>query len=204
MLRPFAGTTLVDIVLGKLARCAAPSFFAGYEPEFEQKARAHSVTFVARDQRSVTIDGPIVDILSFLRPLEYDYFLFVNGCLPLLTLDTINAFLRDCVAHGCQPSFSVGIVKNHLMTMDRRPLNFDITNKTIDTKTVTPVYEFGHALYFFSKEYFFAQGTLWDWHDVRLLPIENRLELVDVDTEDDFTIAECLWKGLHPPGGEQR
>ena len=197
MLRPFAGTTLTDIMLDKLARIHHPAFFAGYEPEFQRRCVQHGVRFVQRDERSATIDGPIVDILSFLRPLPFTHFLIVNASLPFLTVETIEAFLEDCLGHDRQPAFGVSRKTNHLMTLDRTPLNFDIAGRTINTKTVLPVLEFAHALYFFSKEYFFREETYWDWNTVRLPELSDKLQLTDIDTEQEFSIAEALWRGSH-------
>jgi len=196
MLRPLAGTTLTDILLTKFARCRQPTFFAGYEPEFRSLCNNHGVRFVQRDERSATIDEPIVEILSFLQPLEFTHFLCVNASLPFLELDTITSFLDDCIANNSQPAFGVIQKTNHLMSLDRHPLNFDITAHTINTKTVKPVLEFAHALYFFSKEYLFREGTYWDWNTVRLIELPSKLQTVDVDTEEDFRIAEALWNGL--------
>lgn len=197
MLRPFAGTTLTDIVLGKLSRVRRPSFFAGFEPEFKARCAHHGVRFVQRDERSAAIDEPIVEILSFLRLLEFSHVLYVNASLPFLDVVTIEAFLDDCLAHDREPAFGVIRKSNHLMTLDRRPLNFDIGARTINTKTVQPVLEFAHALYFFSREYFFREATLWDWNTVRLVELTDKLQTVDIDTEEEFRIAEALWKGLH-------
>lgn len=197
MLRPLAGTTLTDILLAKFARCPFATFFAGYESVFRERCEAHGVRFVQRDLHSATIDAPIIEILSFLRPLEFTHFLCVNASLPFLDIDTIAAFLDDCLAHDREPAFGVMRRTNHFMSLDRRPLNFDIGAKTINTKAIEPVLEFAHALYFFSKDYFFREGRYWDWHTVRLIEIPDRLQTVDVDTEEDFRIAEALWKGLH-------
>jgi hypothetical protein len=200
MLRPFAGTTLTDILLTKLAHSQRPAFFGGYEPVFRERCERHGVTFLQRDERSVTIDEPITDILRFLEPLDFSHFLCMSAALPFLRLETAEAFLEDCLAHDAKPGFGVIRRANHMMTLDRRPLNFDITGRTINTKTVQPVLEFGHALYFFSKRDLFEQGSLWDWRDVRFIELPSKLEAVDVDTEEDFTFAEYLWKGLHGSG----
>ena len=199
MLRPFAGTTLTDIILSKFARARAAAFFAGLEPEFEDRCRAHGVAFVKRDERSATIDEPIIDILSFLRSQPFTHFLCVNASLPFLALETIESFLDDCVTHGHAPAFAVTRKINHLMTVDRQPINFDLDAKTINTKAIRPVLEFAHALYFFNKEYFFREGRYWDWHTVRLVELPDKLQTIDIDTEEDVRSAEALWRGLHVP-----
>jgi len=195
MLRPFAETTLADIVLDKLRAFAPRSFFAACEDEFRQKSERHGVPFVARDPRSVAIDEPITDILSFLHDVPYSHLLIVNGCLPFLTTATIARFLDECRRGGLAPAFAVNRRRNHFMSLDQRPLNFPLEMKTINSKTVQPVLEFAHALYFFEKSYFFEHGRYWDWRTVRLLETGGPWEMLDIDTEEDFAFAEAAWKG---------
>jgi hypothetical protein len=195
MLRPFGGTTLMDIALTKLERFGDRAFFAGYEDEFREKCAAHGVPFVPRSLRSASIDDPITDILSFLADVPYTHLLIVNACLPFLKTETMQGFLDDCIGGGLQPAFAVIRRQNHFIAPDRQPLNFPVDMKTINTKTVQPVLEFAHALYFFEKRYFFEHGRYWDWQTVRLLEVGSRCEMVDIDTEEDFAFAEALWKG---------
>jgi CMP-N-acetylneuraminic acid synthetase len=201
MLRPFGGTTLTDIALDKLRTFGDQAFFAGHEPAFRDKCAAHGVRFVMRSPESVTIDEPITEILSFLRDEPSTHFLIVNACLPFLEAGTIRAFLDACVAGNLEPAFAVVRRQNHFISLDRRPLNFPADMKTINSKTVEPVYEFAHALYFFSKDYFFTQGRYWDWSTVRLLEAGSRTELIDIDTEEDFAFAETVWRGSRAAAG---
>lgn len=202
MLRPFGGTTLADVILEKLAALGPSSFFAAHDEEFRQKCAVHGVPFVRRSERSVTIDEPITEILSFLHEVPYTHLLIVNGCLPFLRVETIARFLNECVAGGYAPAFAVTRRQNHFMTLDRRPLNFPAGLRTINTKAVEPVLEFAHALYFFEKDYFFSHGAYWDWNTVRLVEGTSSHELVDIDTESDFTFAEALWRGSQPSSSQ--
>jgi hypothetical protein len=195
MLRPFAGTTLTDILLDKLRHFGSQAFFAAHEGEFQEKCDQHGVAFVPRDPRSVTIDEPITDILSFLRDVPYTHLLIVNGCLPFLQTSTMAAFLDECRQGDLAPAFAVIRRRNHFLSLDRRPLNFPLDMTTINTKTVEPVLEFAHALYFFEKAYFFEHGRYWDWRTVRLIETADPHEMLDIDTEEDFAFAEALWKG---------
>ena len=194
MLRPFGNTTLTDIILKKLKILGEHSFFSGYEEEFAEKCSQHGVRFVERSIHSTLIDGPITEILSFLQDLEYEYFLIVNGCLPFLTVKTISCFLQKCLNKELDSAFAVIRRNNFYFGMDRTPLNFSLSLKTINTKTVDSVYEFAHALYFFNKDYFFYHGTYWDWKTVELLELEGKLQLFDIDTEEDFALTQSIWK----------
>jgi CMP-N-acetylneuraminic acid synthetase len=193
MLRPFSDTTLTDIILSKLSFFNERAFFAGYESEFKEKSERHGVRFVQRDFNSVNIDGPITDVLAFLKKVEFEYFLIINGCLPFLTVQSINSFLVECEENNYDSAFAVILRNNFFISLDREPLNFDLNMKSINTKEVKPVYEFAHALYFFNKDYFFKHGRYWDWNDVKLVELKDRYELMDIDTEDDFEITEQVW-----------
>ncbi len=49
--------------------------------------------------------------------------------------------------------------------------------------------------YFFKKSYFLENGRYWDWNDVRYIEINEGVETFDIDTEEDFKMAEAMWKG---------
>ena len=86
------------------------------------------------------------------------------------------------------------------MRLTREAVNFDAAAKTINTKTVEPLYEFAHALYFFKRDYFLAHGTYWDWRTVRQIELQGGLELFDIHTEEDFRLAEDLWRSQQRTG----
>ena len=33
-----------------------------------------------------------------------------------------------------------------------------------------------------------------DWSEVRFIELASRYELLDIDTEEDFAVAEALWR----------
>jgi molybdopterin-guanine dinucleotide biosynthesis protein A len=192
MLRPFAGTTITDRVLDKLKRLPYDSFFAAHEPAFREKCEAHGVRFVARSLRSATIDEPIVDILDFLRAIESRYLVIVSACLPLLPLEEIKDFIERSLADG-RPAMSARLHRTYfLRARDLAPLSFDGAANTINTKTVEPVYELVHGLYFFEKSFFFEHGRYWNWSQLRLHELKQPHLLIDIDTESDFVAAESL------------
>ena len=194
LLRPFGDTTLTDIILEKLSAFGDQAFFAAHEQEFRAPCDRHQVRFVPRTLHSASIDEPITEILSFLREQPYTHFLIVNACLPFLKTSTIRTFLDECTRTH-EPAFGVIRRKNHFISLNHTPLNFPDDLQTINSKTVEPVLEFAHALYFFEREYFFEHGRYWNWKTVRLVELPDGRELVDIDTEHDFEFAEALWRG---------
>lgn len=197
MLRPFCNTTLTEIMLSKLAQFGAESFFAGYEQEFCVVCEKASVRFVQRDLKSISIDEPIVDILSFLKNVDHEYLLWVNPCLPFLSVQTIRTFLNDCLAHQCRPTFPVVRRATHFLRADGSAVNFDASAKTLNTKKVEPLYEMAHAFYFFNRDFFLEHGRYWHWDDVRTVELPSNDELIDIDEEHEFALAENIWNERH-------
>ncbi len=196
MLRQFNNTTLVDIALNKLNKINCETFFAGYEKEFEKKCHEHGINFVKRDKNSANIDEPIIDILSFLKKIDADYFIIINSCLPFLKISTINEFINYCIESNFKPTFSISKISNFFIDKNKKPLNFEADLKTINTKKVDPVYQFTHALYFFEKKFFFENGRYWNWNDLNYFEIKDIYETIDIDTEIDFINAEILHKNI--------
>jgi len=194
MLRPFGKTTLTDILLNKLKHFGDSAFFAGRDEDFRKRCANHGVRFVERNEHSVSIDEPITDILSFLEAENFSHFLIVNGCLPFLSLKTIQDFHTTCLEDASRPAFGVVARQNFFLDSSLDPINFSEEVTTINTKRAEPVYEFAHALYFFEKTFFFKNRRYWNWSEVRYLQMGSRYELVDIDDEADFAFAETLWK----------
>jgi len=195
MVRQFHNTTLTDIFLSKLEKLKRNTFFAGYEEVFGEKCRAHNVPFVKRTRQSALIDEPASEIYSFVKDQPYEFLLQVNACTPFLRTKTIIDFLESCVSDR-KPCFGVFRNKNYFVHLDGTPINFTNGVSTINTKVVAPVYEFAHVFYFFSKEYFIRHGWYWDWNEVRYVEVPDGLETFDIDTEEEFFIAETLWKEI--------
>ena len=53
--------------------------------------------------------------------------------------------------------------------------------------------EFAHVFYFFQKSTFVKTGWYWDWSKVDYIEIEEGLETFDIDTEEQFQMADALW-----------
>ena len=136
------------------------------------------------------------EIYNFLENEKYKYLLLVNACLPLLSIETIKKFYTKCYEIK-KPAFAVFETDNYYIVNNSSPINFDYQLKTINTKKVEKLREFAHVFYFFEKEYFKKHGWYWDWNDVEYITIPKGIEMVDIDTEHDFEMAEIYWKGLN-------
>jgi CMP-N-acetylneuraminic acid synthetase len=198
MVRPFAETTLTDIFLTKLAKLKRNVLFGGYEDIFREKCQEHGVPFVQRTEKAATVDEPASKIYEFLNDQPYEYLLQVNACIPFLKTESIVKFLEICVKDD-KPKFAVFKKNNYYTSLEGKPYNFSGDLSTINTKNVSPVNEFAHVFYYFKKSHFVETGWYWNWNELEYIEIDEGLETFDIDTEEQFQMAEGMWKSLGYP-----
>jgi CMP-N-acetylneuraminic acid synthetase len=194
LLKKFNNTTLTDIVLKKLKIFGTQSFFAAHEKEFKNKCNKHKIRFVERNYESANIDGPITKILNFLKNEKYEKFIIINACVPFLKIQTIKEFINFCLKQPELPAFSIIKKNNFFLDEKKKPVNFNINIKTINTKKTHVIYEFAHSLYYFDKKFFFKNKRYWNYNNLRYFEIKNKLEQIDIDTNQDFEISKTIYK----------
>ena len=97
MLKPFAGTTLTEILLRKLNYSTIipknQIYFSAFEQELKDVASKNSINIFHRSEQSALSEGtPLSEIYEWHDKLPYKYALKINGCCPLLKVSTINNF----------------------------------------------------------------------------------------------------------------
>ncbi len=195
MTKNFCGTSLTDIFLKKMKKLQKKGvnvFFGGYDKIFKKKCEKYGIPFVQRTKKSSNSEKAS-EIYNFLNNQKFDYLLQVNACMPLLKVETILSFLKECKKIK-KPSFGVYEVNNYFMSNLNRPYNFNSKIKTINTKYVEKAKEFAHCFYFFKKEYFKKNGWYWNWNKVNYITMPKSIETFDIDTKEDFEIAKLLYK----------
>ncbi len=195
MIKNFCNTTLTDIFLLKLKKLQSKGynvFFAGYEKIFEEKCKKYSIPFVQRTKKSAEAENAD-EIYNFLKDQDYDFLLQVNACMPMLKVSTIENFLKRCMKIK-KPSFAVQEVNNYFLSIKNKPYNFDNKITTINTKTVKNVKQFAHCFYFFETGYYKKNDWFWDWKKLKYLTIPKSYEIYDIDTKEDFKIAQLIYK----------
>lgn len=195
MLRPFAGTTLVDLSLDRLSRLEGvdAKYFAANEDELLNKAACHPITVIKRSYESANVDEPINKIHEYLAVVPEDYILWINACNFFLSVDTLVRAVRDFRDNGYRSMTSVVKNRNWFYSLESKPINnLDPTN--VSTKSTPPLYEVVHAFHLFNREYFLEKSAYWrnQWEDPHLFEIPEE-ENFDIDTEWEFVIGEKLY-----------
>lgn len=193
MLRPFAGTTLFEIYLEKLKALYASGGFAGWGVAIP-RGDARLLRIAEREQVPVISERPRIDPspqprnreLYYLRDRDETHVMWVNACLPMVSVDTLAGMVRKFEADpDTQEMEPVVLRKNWFYGLDGKPLNHHATS----TQKTEGIYESSQAAHIFMRGYLLRTGRYFD-EDPALYEVEAD-EVVDIDYEHEFVYAEA-------------
>lgn len=122
-----------------------------------------------------------------------DTYLMTHTTNPMLSTATIRAALaayRAGVAAGTADSlFTVNRIQTRFYRADGSPVNHDPAN-LIQTQDLEPWFEENSNLYVFSRESFAAANARIGRKPI--LHVMDRLEAIDIDTPEDWALAEAV------------
>lgn len=137
---------------------------------------------------------PMNDVLlNSVNLVKADFYLQTHSTNPLLSSDTITKAIRSFTTQLSEYDslFSVTRLQTRLWSQEAKPLNHNPL-VLLRTQDLEPIFEENSCMYIFSKNSLAAQGTRIG---VRPLLFEvDKLEAQDIDEEQDFKIAEALYK----------
>lgn len=202
MLRPFANTTLTEILFDKLKKSKVISpkniYFSAHEKELKDVAKKHNINIFNRTEQSANSEGePLSEIYEWHDQLPYKYVVLISACNPLLKIETIDGFIEDFIQAEEEGGFAVFEKKTYYWGKDGNPIT-DWKGATImNTKFVEPIYEAAHCLYA-SRLDIIKDGH---WMDTNYPPkpklfIMDELETFDIDYEWQFKIGEQLYENI--------
>lgn len=205
MIRPFAGTTLFDLVLDKVIE-ALPSkqehiWASVYEPELVDIAKKKSINIFNRSRVSANNDNSLQTIYEWhdKLPSNYKYVMLVSGCNPLLKPSTIRHFYNQLVQQEEENLFAVIEKKTYYWNKKGALITPWPEDQTImNTKVVEPTYEAAHVLYASRLDLIKENKFMGDFQapkGIKLFRMEE-LEAFDIDYEWQFNVAEKLYETL--------
>lgn len=198
MIRPFAGSTLVDILLEKLKHSKTiPKeniYLSAWEEELKEIARKHGVNVFNRSKESAHEDNDQKLILEWHDKIPFKYVVFISACNPLLKIGTIDSFVENFLKSERQGAFAVISKKTYYWDKEGKSITDWKGSSKMDTKTVDPTYEAAHCLYA-SRLDIIKDGF---WMDIKSPPepeliIMDEPEAFDIDYEWQFQVAEKLY-----------
>ena len=206
MVRPFAGSTLTEITLRKLAQSdyipTENIYLSAYEPELKEIGEKVGVNVLERSEHSAMWDGGpnahLTGMYEWWDKIPFKYVVLVNACTPFLETSTIEGFIRAYCESDSRGMFAVMEKMNYFWD---EGFNFltPLRDDAMNTKNVQTTYEAAHCLYA-SRLDTIEQG-IWmgDFNtpgDINLYPIEER-ECFDVDYEWEFETYSKLYEALY-------
>ena len=202
MLRPFAETTLVDILFDKLKSSKIiPTqniYFSVYEKELKEVGINHSINIFDRSKESAFSEGEkLSEIYEWHDKLPFKYVVLISACNPLLKIETIDSFFENYLNSDEDGQFAVFEKKTYYWNKDGQPITDWGGSRIMNTKFIEPIYEAAHCLYA-SRLDVIKDGN---WMDTSTPPkpelfIMDELETFDIDYEWQFEIGQILYKEL--------
>ena len=199
MIRPFADTTLVDILFEKLKSSKIiPTkniIFSAYEQELKEIANSHGISIFERSEQSAMSEGdPLSEIYEWHDKLPFKYVVLISACNPLLKIETIDNFIVEFMNSEKEGAFAVFEKKTYYWNEDGKSITNWGDLPIMNTKFVEPIYEAAHCLYG-SRLDIIKNGY---WMDDSLPPnpklfVMNELETFDIDYEWQFNLGELLY-----------
>lgn len=202
MLKPFAGTTLVNILLDKLRHSDLINpeqvYLSLYEEELKNVAVRYPFNIFNRSEKSAKSEGePMTEIYEWWNKLDRKYVVLISACNPLLKIETIEKFIKEFLESDREGAFAVFEKKTYYWDKNGLPITDWKGSTIMNTKFVEPIYEAAHCLYA-SRMDIIGQGH---WMDTNSPPqpklvVMDELEAFDIDYQWQFEIAEKLYESL--------
>ena len=206
MIRPFAASTLLDILFEKLGRLKSlpreQVFVSAFDEPIKEIAQKHNFQIFHRCEGSVLEEHylPLIFEWHNKLPEQFKYVIIVSACNPLLKIETIDEFI-DTYAGSDEPGgFGVFEKKTYYWDENKESLTDWQGEPGMNTKFVAPVYEAAHCLYASPLDLIGRGYWMSDSLPPRLeLFVMDEMEAFDIDHEWEFQIGEKLYEKFMDP-----
>lgn len=197
--REFSGKPLLFWVLNELESVKELSgiYVDTDSPVIKGLVREHfgSVEIIDRPRRICGDTVPMNSIIAHdISIIEADVFLQTHVTNPLVMAGTFSRAIKayfEAVRGEYDSLFSVDMLRSRLYDSWARPLNHDPAN-LIRTQDLEPLYVENSNFYIFSREAFESTSSRIGRRPY--MYVVPKLESMDIDDEDDFRLAESLFR----------
>ena len=149
------------------------------------------VSFLRRDERLDLPSSNFTQIFDSFQSLKKaDVYVYAHATAPFVSVGTMRELI-DAVTSGCYDSAFCAVKIQDFLWQDGKPLNFDAANLP-RSQDLQPIYRETSGVYVFTREVFKTHRRR-----VGLNPLVKEVtfrESVDVNTPEDFALAEAMLK----------
>jgi CMP-N,N'-diacetyllegionaminic acid synthase len=193
-IRPFAGTTLLDIKLRQLKRIKGLDgvIVNSNDDEILAVAEKHGVQLVKRDQRYASNEVSMSDVYeNMAQNFDADVVMYSNVTNPLLENSSIEQMIELFRRGGDFDSVnSVNAIKE-FMYLDGKAINYDPLNQP-RSQDLPNIVAINFAISLITRENMIKYKNVVGRKPFLFTISET--ESVDIDTQLDFDIAEYLYQ----------
>ena len=205
MLKPFAGTTLLDILFKKLTTSLAIPrsniIFSAHEPQLQEVGLKWGVEIFPRSSESAAEETNLGRMLEWHNRIPYKYVVCISATAPLLKQETIERFIQEYISTEVRTLYGVFEKKTLYWDNEGRQLNEPPgLIETVNTKLIDPIYEAGHCISASQLDCGFSKGLYLDelWPQKINPFVISPVESFDIDEQWQFDLAEAMFQ-LSPP-----
>lgn len=177
------------------ADCFDEIYINSESDKFAKFAHDYNITFYKRD-KSLSLDTTVNDefVYDFMLNVKGDILIQLLPTSPLITSDEIRDFTNIMKKGNCDTLVSV---VNHKIAcvFQKEPINFIRNQMHYPSQIMSPVQSYATVLMGWTYESFIenmhAYGCAYHgcFGTTRYYPLSG-LSTIDIDTEDDFKLAE--------------
>lgn len=189
-LRPLGGRPMMTYLLQSLA--AAKNIDQVYvycsSREVEQYL-PEGVKLLLRDERldsNTTLGAEIYD--AFVSQVEADIYILAHATSPFIRTSTIEQAVAKVASGEHDSAFSAERIQTFTWWQGK-PLNYSLENIP-RTQELEPIYVETSAFFVFEREVWTEQHRRIG--DKPYVAVTDRIESIDIDNPDDFTLAEAI------------
>lgn len=202
MIKPFAGTTLLDIFFEKVVSSnIIPTenvIISAYEPEIKEIANKWGVNIFHRSEESANEEFDMPLILEYHDKLPYKHMVSFQATHPLLKRETMEKFYLEYINSDKVGLYGVFEKKNHYWDKNGNRIDcMSSEQKTFNTKYIEPIYEAAHCLVG-TELSTIKEGRLMskEFPNKANIYVVDEIEAWDIDEPWQFKVGERLYQTL--------
>lgn len=206
MIKPFADTTLFKIYLDKFNKINELNhpfdrIIMGINKNDKilwEMTKNSNIDIIERSDESVSSGfRGVFNMMNFLYECKEEYAMHINGCFPLLKVETIieiGKFFKD----NKNIKSLICVKENRNIFWDEESHNpiGNIDSRCMSTSTMKPLLENVNHIIIFNINHMLHNNSYWDLNKNKphLYHIKYNQECLDIDIPLDFDILEQLCK----------
>ena len=196
-LKPFAGTSLLEVKIEQLKRVKLlDDIIVSSDCDHMLKIASDMgvKTHVREDYYASSVATNSEFFENLARSVDSEHIMYSPVTCPLISLETYH----DCLSEykkstQAENIVTVSCVKHH-MWKDGKPLNYDIKSSP-NSQDLPDIYSITYGVCILSREDMIANKNVVTQNPT--FKILDEIESVDIDTEFDFMLAEMVYKKIN-------